>query len=160
MPSCRRPTHRMFPKRNSTMWKRFAHHLRCPVSGEGLTLVSFKETDVLITNRIAADVEAAGYVNPGRDFYQRTEAGVLLAPSSGLLYPIVRGVPLMHPYHTAAHAQFVREFPAELAKLRPRYRFPSCVPKPCERSFLRAFSREWMEPRTVVANGNGGSGED
>src|SRR5262245_51535158 len=142
------------------MWKRFAHQLRCPVSGEGLTLVSFKETDVLITNKIAADVEAAGYAKPGRDFYQRIEAGVLLAPAAGLLYPIARGVPLMHPYDTAAHAQFVREFSTELAKLRPRYRFPSCAPKPCERGFLRAFSRDWIGAHAHAAHVNGDDGED
>lgn len=143
------------------MWKRFAQHLRCPVSGEGLTLVPFKETDVLITDQIAASVEAAGHSRPGRDFCRRTEAGVLLAPSSGLLYPIARGVPLMHPFETTAHAQFVREYSSQLAKLRPRYRFPSCAPKPCERAFLRAFGREWDGGgKAVGAGANGGDHED
>lgn len=142
------------------MWKRFAQQLRCPVSGEGLTLVPFKETDVLITDQVAASIEAAGYSRPGRDFCRRTEAGVLLAPSSGLLYPIARGVPLMHPFETTAHAQFGREYSSHLAKLRPRYRFPSCAPKPCERAFLRAFGRDWDGASRGSGAGVNGDHED
>jgi len=127
------------------MWKRFVQHLRCPVSGEALTLVPFKEADVLITDQMSATVEAAGYSHPGRDFYRRIDAGVLLAPSAGLLYPIARGVPLMHPSETVAHLQFVREFSAALATLGPRYRFPSCSAQPCEHAFLRSFNRSWAD---------------
>lgn len=125
------------------MWKRFADHLRCPVSGEALTLVPFNETDAIVTDAMAASVEEAGYSSTDRDFYRRVEAGVLLAPSAGLAYPIARGVPLMLPYETTLHAQFARDFSTQFARLGPRYRFPSCAPRPGEHAVLRSFSREW-----------------
>ncbi|HEY1304491.1 MAG TPA: methyltransferase domain-containing protein [Vicinamibacterales bacterium] len=125
------------------MWKRFVHHLRCPVSGEPLTLVPFQEADALVTDQMAAAAEAAGYSRSTREFARRVDAGVLLAPSAGLAYPIARGVPLMLPYETALHAQFAREFSGELSNLGPRYRFPSCCPRPGEHALLRSFSRKW-----------------
>jgi len=123
------------------MWKRFVQQLRCPVSGEVLTLIPFRETDALISDPIAASAETAGYCASQRDFCRRVDAGVLLAPSAGLLYPITRGVPLMLPYETAMHPRFAREYRAELAKLGPRYRFPSCCPRPGEHAILRSFNR-------------------
>jgi len=125
------------------MWKRFVHQLRCPVSGEPLTLVPFQEADALVTDQMAAAAESAGYSRSTREFARRVDAGVLLAPSAGLAYPIARGVPLMLPYETALHAQFGRDFSGELSKLGPRYRFPSCCPRPGEHAVLRSFSREW-----------------
>lgn len=125
------------------MWKRFADHLRCPVSGEALTLVPFKEGETPLTDAMAAAVEGAGYTSTDRDFYRRVESGVLLAPSAGLAYPIARGVPLMLPYETTLHSQFGRDYASEMARLGPRYRFPSCSPRPGEHAVLRSFSREW-----------------
>lgn len=125
------------------MWKRFSVRLRCPVSGEALTLVPFRETNAPLTDQMAEAAAAAGYRHSAsqRDFCRRVDAGVLLAPSAGLLYPIVRGVPLMVPYETVLHASFARDFSTPLSKLGPRYRFPSCPPQPVEQTILRSINR-------------------
>jgi SAM-dependent methyltransferase/uncharacterized protein YbaR (Trm112 family) len=125
------------------VWKRFAHQLRCPVSGEALTLVPFKETHAHLTDDIAAAAEHAGIAPTDPAFSTRVEAGVLLAPSSGLQYPIARGVPLMLPYQTSLHHQFERDFSRDLTKIGPGFRFPSYSPRPGEQAVLRSFSSEW-----------------
>jgi len=129
------------------MWKRFVQRLRCPVSGEALTLVPFKETDVPWTESMESAAQAGGYSSTDGEFRRRVDAGVLLAPASGLLYPIARRVPLMLPYETALHAHFAGEWSSRLAALRPRYRFPSCSPRKGESAVMRSFSREWADYR-------------
>jgi SAM-dependent methyltransferase/uncharacterized protein YbaR (Trm112 family) len=129
------------------MWKRFVQQLRCPVSGEALTLVPFKETDVQFTEQVEAACQQAGYSSLDGDFRRRVDVGVLLAPSAGLLYPIARSVPLMLPYETSVHAHFAREWSTRLAALGNRYRFPSCCPRKGESAVMRSFSREWADYR-------------
>jgi SAM-dependent methyltransferase/uncharacterized protein YbaR (Trm112 family) len=125
------------------MWKRFVQQLRCPVSGEALTLVPFEETDVQLTDQMQAACQQAGYSSLDCEFRRRVDTGVLLAPSAGLLYPIARGVPMMLPYETGLHAHFARQWSSRLAALGPRYRFPSCCPRKGESAVMRSFSREW-----------------
>jgi SAM-dependent methyltransferase/uncharacterized protein YbaR (Trm112 family) len=125
------------------MWKRFAQQLRCPVSGEALTLVPFEETDAQLTAQMETACQDAGYSTIDCDFRRRVDAGVLLAPSAGLLYPIARGVPLMLPYKIGLHGYFARQWSSRLAALGPRYRFPSCQPRKGESAVMRSFSREW-----------------
>jgi SAM-dependent methyltransferase/uncharacterized protein YbaR (Trm112 family) len=140
------------------MWKRFSAQLRCPVSGEALTLVPFRETNAPLTDQMAEAASAAGYryLASQRDFCRRVDAGILLAPSAGLLYPIVRGVPLMVPYETVLHQAFARDFSTPLSKLGSRYRFPSCPPQPGEYAILRSINSGVARDRTVHRNGNGG----
>jgi len=125
------------------MWKRFAHQLRCPISGEALSLVPFKETKAVLTEDVAAAAERMGFSIDDPEFSVRVDAGVLLAPSSGLLYPIARGLPLMLPYQTALQSQFARDFSRDLSKIGPKFRFASHSPRPGEKAVLRSFSREW-----------------
>jgi SAM-dependent methyltransferase len=125
------------------MWKRFVQQLRCPVSGEALTLVPFEETDVQFTDDMHAACQQAGYSSLDCEFRRRVDSGVLLAPSAGLLYPIARGVPLMLPYATSLHEHFAHDWSSRLAALGPRYRFPSCCPRKGESAVMRSFSREW-----------------
>jgi SAM-dependent methyltransferase/uncharacterized protein YbaR (Trm112 family) len=138
------------------MWKRFSAQLRCPISGEALTLVSFRETNAPLTDQMAEAAAAAGYrhLASQRDFCRRVDAGVLLAPSAGLVYPIVRGVPLMVPYETVVHAKFAHDYSAPLSKLGSRYRFPSCPPQPDEFAILRSINRGEAHDRGVTRNGS------
>jgi SAM-dependent methyltransferase/uncharacterized protein YbaR (Trm112 family) len=138
------------------MWKRFADRLRCPVSGEALLLVPFRETNAPLTDQMAEAAAAAGcrYSASQREFCRRVEAGVLLAPSAGLLYPIVRGVPLMVPYETVLHASFAHDFSTPLSKFGLRYRFPSCPPQPVEQTILRSINRGVPIERQIAPNGH------
>ena len=125
------------------MWKRFAHQLRCPISGDALTLVPFKETTAVFSDDVAASAEQIGFAPNDPEFSTRVEAGVLLASSSGLMYPIARGLPLMLPYQTSLHNQFARDFSRRLSNLGTQFKFPTYAPRPGEKSVLRSFSREW-----------------
>jgi len=125
------------------MWKRFAHQLRCPISGDALTLVPFKETTAVFSDDVAASAEQIGFAPNDPEFSTRVEAGVLLAPSSGLMYPIARGLPLMLPYQTSLHNQFARDFSRHLSNIGAQFQFPAYSPRPGEKSVLRTFSREW-----------------
>jgi SAM-dependent methyltransferase/uncharacterized protein YbaR (Trm112 family) len=124
------------------MWARFAKTLRCPLSGEALQLVSFKDHPEQLSAEHVRGAEQLG-VAVGDDFSRRVEAGVLLAESGRVVYPIARGLPVMLPYETTIHRQFEEEFERALRPFRPRYAFPSVDPKPGEHAVLRSFSKEW-----------------
>src|SRR5438132_2054115 len=124
------------------MWTRLTSRLRCPLSGEALEVVAFKERTEAVTREHRVAAEQAGLSVDGR-FCRCIDAGVLLAPSAGFVYPIARGLPVLLPYETAIHRRFAAEFAIELSKFLPRYTFPSCKPMPGERAVFRSFSREW-----------------
>ena len=101
------------------MWTKFVERLRCPVSGRPLRLVSLRdEQDYVVT-------------------------GVLLS-EAGWMYPITNGVPILLPYATPLHEQFLRGHASELRSLG-EYRFPQQSPAPGERDVFRSFSEEWRE---------------
>jgi ubiquinone/menaquinone biosynthesis C-methylase UbiE len=82
-------------------------------------------------------------IQTGDDFRTQVVDGVLVAESSGTIYPIAKGLPILLPYETAIHHQFAQEASGELARFRPRYRFPSASPAPGETDVLKSFSTEW-----------------
>jgi ubiquinone/menaquinone biosynthesis C-methylase UbiE/uncharacterized protein YbaR (Trm112 family) len=124
------------------MWKRFATRLRCPITGEALTLAPFSEETVPIAASYQRQAERAGIpVDAG--FGTRVESGLLLAESGRVAYPIARGLPVMLPYETAIHRQFEQEHALELRRFRPRYAFPDLEPERGEHAVLRSFSKEW-----------------
>src|SRR5947199_6596201 len=122
------------------MWRRFSQFLRCPLSGEALELVVFKEHEEEVADADVLTAERAGLM-VDRDFYRRIEAGLLLARSARFAYPIARGLPVMLPYETAVHRQFQKEFSGELAKFRSQCVFPADDPMPGERAVFRSFSK-------------------
>jgi SAM-dependent methyltransferase/uncharacterized protein YbaR (Trm112 family) len=107
-----------------------------------LQLVPFKEHRERLSTEHLRRAERLG-IPVGDDFCRYVEAGVLLAESGRVVYPIARGLPVMLPYETAIHRQFEEEFERALRPFRPRYAFPSVEPKPGEHAVLRSFSKEW-----------------
>jgi SAM-dependent methyltransferase/uncharacterized protein YbaR (Trm112 family) len=78
------------------------------------------------------------------DFPVFVETAVLLCPSCRAWFPVVRGLPVLLPYATMAHAQFAREVGP---RLPAGYAAPGGSAAPGERLVMTSFSTEWATYR-------------
>ena len=124
------------------MWRRLSDSLRCPLSGAPLELVVFRGSSFDPDAEHVRTAEKLG-IDTGAGFRYQVTNGLLLSELTGTAYPIARGLPIMLPYETAIHQQFAAEFAGELARFRPKYRFPSSTPVVGETDVLKTFSTEW-----------------
>jgi SAM-dependent methyltransferase/uncharacterized protein YbaR (Trm112 family) len=125
------------------MWKRFTEQLRCPVSGQPLQLVAFREHQVPTADQDAAIARKLA-IPVDESFSTYVEHGILIS-EAGWLYPITDGVPVLLPYATAIHDRFAEKHASDLAPFNKKYRFPRQPPAPGEQDVFRSFSEEWRE---------------
>ena len=127
-----------------TMWKRFADSLRCPLSGAPLELVVFQGHLVDLDEQDVLQAERLG-IESGSHLRYQVQEGLLLSPSLAVAYPIAHGLPILLPYETSLHQHFASTFSHEMAKFRPKYRFPSAAPFPGETAILKSFNTQWRD---------------
>ncbi len=127
------------------MWKRLTRILRCPACRGPLLLFVFREDHPTIAAEHLDLARSKGLLDD--DFSKRVEAGLLACDACRTGYPVVRGLPVLVLYPTAAHTQFLAEFRDELSTLKASYPFPDRAPEPGERFVMASFSREWGDYR-------------
>jgi SAM-dependent methyltransferase/uncharacterized protein YbaR (Trm112 family) len=124
------------------MWKRFQHMLRCPQCAGSLHLSIFAETEVQLNPQHLALASECGLLTT--DFSTYVDAGVLACAVCEVSYPIIKGFPVLLPYTTGLHQEFVRRFARNLSDLKSECRFAQREPPPGERFVQSSFSAEWL----------------
>jgi SAM-dependent methyltransferase/uncharacterized protein YbaR (Trm112 family) len=128
------------------MWTRLAELLRCPVSGEPLEPIEFEGSTIELSREHLKAAEQMGLAGR-KDVRRCIDAGVLLSESSGFVYPIFEGLPILLPYQTDVHRRFAAEYSSQLRRLRGSHRFAAERPVEGERAVSKSFSKEWATYR-------------
>jgi len=123
------------------MWKRFACTLRCPLCRGTLGLSVFEEEQVAPAPAFVELARRRGLLDT--DFSTCVLNGLLVCTRCSLDYPIIRGLPVMVLYRTAAHRDFLAHLGDQPAGVKRPVRFADRQPEPGERFVMESFSREW-----------------
>jgi SAM-dependent methyltransferase/uncharacterized protein YbaR (Trm112 family) len=110
------------------MWPKLLHVLRCPLCRQHLTLSAFEP-------EIRVDMSSTEWI----------DSGLLACAPCKTWFPIVRGVPVLLPYSTSVHQQFVRRHGKKIALSAPGHEPPARLPPRGEELVMRSFSVEWLE---------------
>lgn len=125
------------------MWARFVKRLCCPLCQSQFDLSVFQETRVAVSKEDVILAKRQGLLDS--DFSRRIDAGLLLCHQCKTWFPVFRGLPVLLPYATPVHAEFVAQFQGMLSQEPLSYRFPARQPVRGERFVLNSFSKEWLE---------------
>lgn len=121
--------------------KRYAlNTLVCPFTGSDLSLVSFEETPILLTNQ---DVERCDRL--GIDAGEASSAvkeGILYSEQSRKWFPIVNYTPIMLDFPTGMHDEFRQRHGSE-SKILTDFEMVDGTPREGELFIQRSFTREW-----------------
>ena len=112
----------------------------CPLSKSPLSLVTFEEKAVALSNDDRARCE---YLDLDAGKISRAiKEGVLFSEESGTWYPIINHVPLLLDYPTRLHREFKDRYRSQTPIL-DKFELPNGTPRPGEESTQRTFTREW-----------------
>lgn len=123
------------------MWKRFSNILRCPLCTGRLDLSVLEERDVVLEPHHLAMAQEQGIRD--LDFSTYVESGLLTCQSCAISFPIFKGLPVLLPYTTTLHDEFVRQFGQNVSSQHAS-KFPNKEPVQGERFVLSSFSTEWL----------------
>jgi SAM-dependent methyltransferase/uncharacterized protein YbaR (Trm112 family) len=125
------------------MWARLVKRLCCPFCQNSFELRIFQEARTAIGAEDAALARCQGLFDA--DFDRYVDAGLLICHLCKTWFPILRGLPVLLPYTTPLHAEFVAQFHRMIAQLSLSYVFPTRRAVPGEQFVLRSFSKEWLD---------------
>lgn len=124
------------------MWKRFADQLRCPKCSSSLELVTILGETASVSAEQVGRAAAMGIGSSELSAWVQT--GALCCNKCSLMYPVVNGLPVLIPYTTPIHHEFVRDNSLQYESLAKKYRFPESEPVAGERFVMNSFSTEWL----------------
>lgn len=78
-------------------------------------------------------------------FNSYVEAGLLVCERCRYLFPITHGLPILLPYMTRLHGEFIAEYQREIKKLSTTHTFPALPPVSGEQFVMNSFSKEWLD---------------
>jgi len=116
--------------------------LRCPLSGDKLTLAAWESFERPLDEATRARAKELG-IDPA-ELATEVQSGVLLSPSRKIAYPIVDGVPRLITFRAGVIATFDERSGARLKKEHPDYSLPNSDAMQGEEDVLRTFSSEWV----------------
>lgn len=123
------------------MWTRFAGTLRCPMCREVLALHERSSETVELD---PADIAAARERDlDATELAHWVEWGALTCGECTLAFPVAHGLPVMVPYVTPIHEEWLEAHAGWLRSLGA-YTFASLAPEPGEQFVMRSFSTEWL----------------
>ena len=125
------------------MWKRFLDTLRCPCCQDSLELVIIEDHNITLKSEDYAKAEILGIQCNKLNEY--VESGILLCANCRHWYPIMYGLPVLHPYKTLITYEFIKKHKSFVNRFSDKYATPKGTPKPGEQFVLRSFSKEWKE---------------
>ncbi len=121
---------------------RLLSHLRCPLSGDPLKLVTWERFERPISKVDRARAAELG-IDPAT-LTEEIQSGVLLSAGAGIAYPIVDGVPRLVTFRAGVIEQFDRRSGDRLRRELPGYSLPKADAMQGEEEVLRTFSSEWV----------------
>lgn len=125
------------------MWKRFLDTLRCPCCEDSLELVIIEDHNITLKSEDYAKAEILGIQCNKLNEY--VASGMLLCANCRHWYPIMYGLPVLHPYKTPITYEFIKKHKSFVNKFSDKYATPKGTPRPGEQFVLRSFSKEWKE---------------
>ncbi len=125
------------------MWKRFSGTLQCVQCEQGLELVPIDEVVRKLASEHIAKGERMG-INE-KEMSACVDSGLLICHKCKLWYPILHSLPVMLPYTSPLHKEFLQTYGAHVDKIGPGYSSPNIEPVPGEGFVLKSFSKEWLE---------------
>jgi SAM-dependent methyltransferase/uncharacterized protein YbaR (Trm112 family) len=121
---------------------RLLDHLRCPIDGSPLDLVTWEAKQNTLPDAAIRRIREAG-LRP-EPFATEVVTGVLLNRSKKIIYPIHGGIPRLLVFPTSVAQEFARRHAERIARELPSFSFPSQNAMPGEQTVLRTFSTEWV----------------
>jgi len=125
------------------MWTRFAEMLRCARCRARLELVPIERREGTLAREHLEQGERFGI--PAARLANAVDTGLLLCGSCKLWFPILHGLPLLLPYATNAHDEFLRRYGEAVRKLGPGFGPPHETAAVGEEFVRRSFSTEWLD---------------
>lgn len=125
------------------MWARFTDLLRCTQCRGPFELVPLEQR----TPELAREQVAAGerFGIDERTLSAAVDSGLLVCRSCKLWFPVLHGLPVLLPYRTRSHDEFLARHAGAVRALGPGFDTPQETPAAGEEFVLRTFSREWLD---------------
>jgi uncharacterized protein YbaR (Trm112 family)/ubiquinone/menaquinone biosynthesis C-methylase UbiE len=121
--------------------KRYAlRTLVCPFTKSELSLVSFEETPIDLTDEDADRCHSLG-IDP-LEASSAIKEGVLYSKQSGKWFPIVNYTPIMLDFPTGMHNEFKTRYTSR-TDILTKYEMPNASPREGELFVQKSFTREW-----------------
>jgi uncharacterized protein YbaR (Trm112 family) len=109
----------MLPRGNHreiwNMWSRFAESLHCWKCQQQLQLEPLERRTARPARELIAQGEQLGFTSA--QLTSAVETGLLLCASCKLWFPIFHGLPILLPYLTGTHQEFLAEHGAAVKRL-------------------------------------------
>lgn len=125
------------------MWARFAEILRCAQCRGRLELEALLVREAALDPALLEQGERLG-ISPSR-LAAACEAGLLVCSSCRLWYPILHDLPILLPYRTPIHDEFIARYGEAVSKLGPGFDTLNEKPVTGEAFVQRSFSQEWLD---------------
>lgn len=125
------------------MWKRFAETLICIQCEQNLELLPIDEENLKLSSEHISKGERLGISQS--ELSEFVETGLLICPICKLWFPILHGLPVMLPYASRLHEEFIHLYGAQVNKIGPEYSPPNKKSVIGEEYVLKSFSKEWLE---------------
>lgn len=125
------------------MWKRFSDSLRCVRCGGGLDLqvISGRTANPTAEHRALGD--RLGIT--GDSLTAAVDSGLLSCRNCKVWFPVLHGLPIMLPYTSPLHDEFLASHGNVVRGLGPGFDSMRDTPVVGEEFVLRSFSKEWLE---------------
>jgi SAM-dependent methyltransferase/uncharacterized protein YbaR (Trm112 family) len=125
------------------MWARFADLLRCTHCRGPFELVTLEPRATELAREHVAAGERFGLGE--RALSSALDSGLLVCRSCKLWFPILHGLPVLLPYRTRTHDEFLASHAPAVRALGGGFDTPQETPAAGEEFVLRTFSREWLD---------------
>lgn len=125
------------------MWLRFAESLFCPTCRARLELTAIEQRSAEVAPEYLARGEQAGLT--GSQLTAAVDAGLFTCHACRLWYPVLHGLPVLLPYSTPVHDEFLARYGQYVSRLGSGYDRPHQKPPAGEAFVQRSFSKEWLE---------------
>lgn len=125
------------------MWTRFAEDLRCCMCRKSLELFPIEKRQSILKREFLSQGEK--YNISAERLCSSIDSGLLICQECNIWFPIIYGLPILLPYTTESHKEFIAVHGNSIRKLGTKFRSPNLPPVIGEQFVLRSFSKEWLD---------------
>lgn len=125
------------------MWTRFSEYLRCCICRKSLELFPIEMRQSILKREFLSQGEEFN-ISADR-LCSSIDSGLLICHECKVWFPIIYGLPILLPYTTESHKEFIAINGEYIRKLGTKYQSPNLSPVIGEQFVLQTFSKEWLD---------------